>query len=171
MAIGSEESAAKHGALTGRLLLILLAVVPVAAALVVGQIATFPNLAPWYASLAKPAFNPPNWLFGPVWTALFVMMAYSVWRVLRLPPSRQRRRGLVLFYVQLALNAAWPWMFFAAHSPALGLVDIVPQWIAIVGTIVSFRKLDRIATWSLVPLAAWVAFAALLNFSIWQLNA
>jgi tryptophan-rich sensory protein len=144
--------------------------VPVAAALLVGQIATFPNLAPWYASLAKPAFNPPNWLFGPVWTTLFVLMAYSVWRILRLPPSSRRRWGLILFSVQLVLNAAWPWMFFATHSPALGLVDIVPQWIAVVGTIAIFRKLDQIAAWSLVPLAAWVAFAALLNVSIWRLN-
>jgi tryptophan-rich sensory protein len=170
MPIESDKSAAPNGSLTRRLLYVLLAVVPVAAALAVGQVATFPNLAPWYASLAKPAFNPPNWLFGPVWTTLFVLMVYSVWRALRLPPSRMRRWGLILFYVQLALNAAWPWMFFAAHSPALGLVDIVPQWIAIAGTIVIFRKLDGIAAWCLVPLAAWVAFAALLNVSIWRLN-
>lgn len=170
MPIESETTASPNGSLTGRLLFLLLAVVPVAAALAVGQIAAFPNLAPWYASLAKPAFNPPNWLFGPVWTALFVLMAYAVWRILRLPPSRLRRWGLILFFVQLALNVAWSWMFFAAHSPALGLVDIVPQWIAIVGTIVIFRKLDGIAAWSLVPLAVWVAFAALLNVSIWRLN-
>lgn len=149
---------------------LLFAIVPVAAALIVGQIATFPNLAPWYASLAKPSFNPPNWLFGPVWTTLFVLMAVSAWRVLRLPPSRLRRWGLSLFYVQLALNAAWSWMFFAAHNPALGLVNVVPQWIAIVGTILVFRNLDRIAAWSLVPLAAWVAFATVLNVAIWRLN-
>jgi len=170
MTIESDDSAAPNGSLTGRLLSALLAVAPVAAALIVGQIATFPNLAPWYASLAKPAFSPPNWLFGPVWTALFLLMAYSVWRILRLPPSGLRWWGLLFFFVQLALNAAWPWMFFATHSPALGLVDIVPQWIAIVGTIMIFRKLDGLAAWSLVPLAAWVAFAALLNVSIWRLN-
>ena len=95
-----------------------LAVIVVAAASVAGQLATYPNLEPWYAGLAKPSFNPPNWIFAPVWTTLFVLMAFSVWRILRLPQTSARRTALLLFFIQLALNAAWSWMFFAAHSPA-----------------------------------------------------
>src|SRR5664279_4779718 len=81
----------------------------VVAASLLGQLATFPNLAPWYASLVKPSFNPPNWLFGPVWTALYLLMAFAAWRIMRLPPSPARRNALILFFAQLALNVAWSW--------------------------------------------------------------
>jgi benzodiazapine receptor len=147
-----------------------LAVATVTAASIAGQIATFPNLAPWYASLEKPAFNPPNWIFAPVWTTLFALMAFALWRVLRVRASEPRRIALILFFIQLVLNAAWSWLFFGAHSPGLGLIDIVPQLAIIVMTIIAFGRLDRLAAWCLVPLAVWVAFATLLNFSIWRLN-
>lgn len=145
------------------------AIVPVVAALLLGQLATFPNL-PWHAGLVKPSFNPPNWVFGPVWTTLYILMAFAAWRVWRLPPSPARRTALILFYAQLALNAAWSWMFFAAHSPILGLVNIVPQFLLVLATLHAFRLLDQIAGWILVPLAAWVGFAAVLNAAIWSLN-
>src|SRR5579864_9200507 len=123
--------------------LVGVAVIPVIAAFVLGQIATFPNLTPWYAGLVKPSFNPPNWVFGPVWTTLYVLMAFGVWRVLRLRRKTPARRlGLTLFFVQVALNAAWSWMFFAAHSPALGLLNIVPQLAVIIATVVVFLRLD-----------------------------
>ena len=142
----------------------LLALAAVAAASCAGQLATFPNLAPWYAGLTKPSFNPPNWVFGPVWTALYALMAFSLWRVLRLPHHFAARRwAITLFFVQLVLNAAWSWMFFAAHSPLLGLINIVPQWMLVVATIVAFHRLDKIAAWCLMPLAAWVAFAGVLK--------
>ena len=146
------------------------ALAAVAAASVVGQIATYPNLAPWYAGLTKPSFNPPNWVFAPIWSTLYLLMAYAVWRILRLPASAARRRALAVFFIQLTLNAAWSWMFFAAHSPILGLLNIVPQFALIVATVTSFSRLDRLAAYCLVPLAAWVAFATVLNFSIWILN-
>ncbi len=113
-----------------------------------------PNLAPWYASLAQPSFNPPNWVFGPVWTTLYLLMAFSVWRILRLPAG----------------SMAWSWMFFAANSPLLGMVNIIPQFALIITTVVAFYRLDRLAAFCLVPLTAWVAFATVLNFSIWMLN-
>ena len=147
-----------------------LAIAAVGTASVLGQLATYPNLVPWYAGLAKPSFNPPNAVFAPVWTALYLMMAFAVWRILRLPPSLERRNALVLFAAQLVLNAAWSWMFFAVHSPALGMINIVPQLIVIVCAIVAFGRLDRLAALCLVPLAAWVAFASALNFEIWRLN-
>jgi translocator protein len=152
------------------LVLAALAVASVAAVLALGQIAAFPNLAPWYAGLAKPSFNPPNWLFGPVWTTLYVLMALALWRVLRVPPLPARRIAVALFYIQLALNAAWPWMFFAAHSPGLGMINIVPQLIAIVATIAAFLRVDRFAGVCLMPLAAWVGYATALNFALWRLN-
>jgi len=146
------------------------AVVLVVAVSLAGQAATFPNLTPWYAGLEKPAFNPPNWIFGPVWSALYALMAFALWRMLRRPPSPARRSALLLFSLQLALNAAWSWMFFAAHSPLLGLLNIVPQWLAVVATIAAVGRLDRLAAWCLVPLAAWVGYASMLNAALWWLN-
>ena len=108
----------------------LLAIIAVAATSVLGQLATYPNLAPWYARLVKPSFSPPNWIFGPVWTTLYVLMAFAVWRILRLPEaSAARRLALTLFFIQLALNAAWSWMFFGANNPAWSLPDAArPEW-------------------------------------------
>ncbi len=147
----------------------LLAVLAVAATSVAGQIATYPNLH-WYAGLAKPAFNPPNWVFAPAWTALYALMAFAFWRILRQPASPARQAAITLFVSQLILNAAWSWMFFGANSPLLGLINVVPQWLLIAATIAAFRRVDALAAWCLVPLAAWVAFAAVLNASVWALN-
>jgi benzodiazapine receptor len=147
-----------------------LAVAAVAGALLLGQLATYPNL-PWHAGLAKPSFNPPNWLFGPVWTALYVLMAFALWRILRISqPLSERRLALALFFVQLGLNVAWSWMFFAAHSPFLGMINIVPQWLAVVATAGALFRLDKVAAWCLVPLVAWIGFASVLNIAIWRLN-
>lgn len=148
-----------------------IAVLPIFAASLLGQWATFPNLVPWYAGLAKPSFNPPNWVLGPAWTTLYVLMAFAVWRILRLPAATPgRSTALGLFFGQLALNVLWSWLFFAGHSPLAGLLDIVPQWLLILATIERFRRLDRIAAFCLVPLALWVAFATVLNFEVWRLN-
>ncbi len=150
----------------------LIAVAAVVAASALGQIATFPNLVPWYASLQKPGFNPPNWIFAPVWTALYALMAFALWRILRLPSGTAGRTpAVVIFGAQLVLNAVWSFLFFGAHSPLLGLFDIVPQLIFILATLALFARLDAIAGWCLVPLALWVAFAGVLNYSIWSLNA
>ena len=149
----------------------MVAIGAVAATSILGQIATYPNLTPWYAGLAKPSFNPPNWVFGPVWTTLYALMAFAFWRVLRIQDrSEERRWAIGGFLGQLALNAAWSWMFFGAHNPALGLMNIVPQFVVIVLTIAAFWQVDRIAAFCMAPLAAWVAFATALNASIWWLN-
>jgi tryptophan-rich sensory protein len=162
---GSRRSLKRDGAFAA------LAVAVVASVSLLGQIATYPNLAPWYAGLIKPAFNPPNWLFAPVWTALYALMAFALWRILRLPASMPgRTAALSLFFLQLALNAAWSWMFFWAHSPLLGLVNIVPQLAFVLATLVALVGVDKWAAWCLAPLAAWVAYASILNFSIWWLN-
>ncbi|MFZ1191343.1 MAG: TspO/MBR family protein [Pseudolabrys sp.] len=150
----------------------VLALAVVAATSIVGQIATYPNLAPWYAGLVKPSFNPPNWIFAPVWTTLYALMAFALWRILRVRmPSGMHRRYMVgLFFLVLALNAAWSWMFFWAHSPLLGLINIVPQLGVVITTVVNFARVDRLAAFCLLPLAAWVAFAGVLNTAIWLLN-
>jgi tryptophan-rich sensory protein len=146
-----------------------ISVLPVVAAILLGQAATYPNLASWYADLAKPPFNPPNWIFGPVWTTLYALMAFAVWRVLD-SNSVLKRVALILFFIQLAFNAAWSWLFFGLHNPLLGLVDIVPQWLLVVATMLIFWRIDRLAGLCLLPLTCWVAFASLLNFEIWRLN-
>jgi tryptophan-rich sensory protein len=147
------------------------AIAAVIATSLAGQIATYPNLTPWFDSLNKPSFNPPSAVFPEIWTTLYGIMTFALWRVLRKrPDSTERHVALILFFIQLALNAAWSWMFFWMHSPLLGLANIVPQLLIVVATIHAFWKVDRIAAWCLVPLAAWVAFATVLNFSIWWLN-
>ena len=124
--------------------------------------------APSSSTCALRSFNPPNWVFAPVWTTLYVLMAFAVWRILRLPQvSAARRLTLSLFFIQLALNAAWSWMFFGANNPLFGLINIVPQFLAILATVVAFHRLDRMAAWCLLPLLAWVAFASVLNVAIW----
>jgi tryptophan-rich sensory protein len=150
---------------------VAIAIGPVVAASLLGQWATYPNLAPWYAGLIKPSFNPPNWIFAPVWTSLYLLMAYSAWRILKLDgKDAERRVALLLFFLQLALNALWSWLFFGLNNPVAGLLNIVPQFLVILATIDRFRRLDVLAALCLVPLAAWVAFAYLLNFEIWRLN-
>ena len=149
----------------------VLAVALVAGVSLSGQLATFPNLMPWYEGLVKPSFNPPRWVFAPVWTALYVLMACSFWRIGILPQrSPGKTFALSAFLFQLFLNAAWSWMFFGAQSPFLGLLNIVPQLIAVVATIGLFWRLDRLAGALIVPLGFWVAYATALNFAIYRLN-
>ncbi|MGD2133226.1 MAG: tryptophan-rich sensory protein [Maricaulaceae bacterium] len=151
---------------------VLFAVAPVVAVSLLGQLATTPNIPTWYAGLDKPGFTPPNWVFAPVWTSLYLLMAVAAWRLLAAPAGTPGRKLAVwLFYVQLAFNLAWSWMFFAAQSPLLGAINIVPQWILIVGAIAASWRVDRFAAACLAPLAAWVAYAAALNFGVLILNA
>jgi benzodiazapine receptor len=148
-----------------------IAILPVIVASLLGQWATFPNIAGWYAGLVKPTFNPPNWIFAPVWTTLYILMAWAAWRITSLPFGTDgRKTALALFFAQLAMNSGWSWLFFGLHSPVGGLLNIVPQLFLILLTIVWFWRLDRVAALCLVPLAGWVGFASLLNYAIWQLN-
>lgn len=146
------------------------AVAPVMLAGALGTWATLPNIPSWYTSLAKPAFNPPNWIFAPVWTLLYCSMALAFLRILSLPPTPARRKAIVIFLVQIVLNGLWSWAFFAAHSPVGGLVVILALLAAILATMQTFLALDRLASWILCPYLAWTVFAAVLNFSIWRLN-
>jgi benzodiazapine receptor len=124
----------------------------------------------WYASLHKPSWNPPAWVFGPVWTLLYTMMAVSAWLVWRRGGFALQRGALSLFLAQLALNAAWTPLFFGLHLPGLAFVDIALLWLGIVATIAAFRRVHRGAAWLLVPYLLWVSFASVLNFTLWRMN-
>ena len=150
---------------------LIIAILPVVAASLLGSAATVPQIASWYAGLAKPPFNPPNWIFAPVWTALFALMALAAFRILRLPAGLPgRRRALLVYHLQLVLNIGWSFAFFGANSPVAGLFVILPLLALILATIAAFRPLDGLAANLLWPYFAWVAFATLLNASIWWLN-
>ncbi len=137
-----------------------------------GSIVTRPQVQGWYAGIDKPWFNPPNWVFGPVWTILFAMMALAFWRVLQTPAGTPgRTAAIVVYLVQLALNAAWSITFFGLNSPGGGLVVIGVFLVAIAVTIRRFAALDRPAAWLLAPYLAWVSFATFLNAAIWWINA
>lgn len=138
---------------------------------VVGSIFTTPKIGGWYAGIAKPSFNPPNWLFGPVWTALYAMMAialYLVWR--KGFAAKGVKFALAVFLVQLALNTLWSYAFFGSQSPLAGLVVIVALWAMIAASIAAFAPISRAAAALLVPYILWVSFAAILNASIYFLN-
>ena len=148
-----------------------LAVLPVAAASLTGALITAPNIPTWYAGLAKPAFAPPNWLFAPVWTTLYAMMALAFWRILSLVPGTLGRAGAIAaFLIQLALNAAWTPVFFGLHSPRGGLAVIGILLVTILVAIRRVWPLDRTAAALLVPYAAWVAFATALTAEVARLN-
>ena len=124
----------------------------------------------WYAALAKPAFNPPNWIFGPVWTTLYTLMAIAAWLVSKSPAAPARSTALALFWIQLALNFAWSFIFFSAHQIGFALIEILVLWLTLVLTMIAFFRVSPIASWLFVPYLAWVSFASLLNYSLWRLN-
>ena len=124
----------------------------------------------WFAALKKPAWNPPSWIFGPVWTALYAMMAAAAWLVWQRGGWTEQRKPLLIFLAQLALNALWTPLFFGLHRPGVAFAEIVLLWLAIVATLVAFRPVNRTAAWLLVPYLAWVSFAAVLNGTLWRLN-
>jgi benzodiazapine receptor len=125
----------------------------------------------WYASLRKPSWNPPNWIFGPVWTALYSMMSVAAWLVWRQGGWQANWRALTAFLIQLGLNAVWSWLFFGLRNPGLALVEILFLWASILWTWRLFRPISPAADWLLLPYLAWVSFAALLNGVLWRLNA
>jgi tryptophan-rich sensory protein len=124
----------------------------------------------WYAALKKPAWNPPGWIFGPVWSALYTLMGVAAWLVWRRGGAAAQRRPLGLFLAQLALNATWSPLFFGLHQPGLAFAEIVLLWLAIAWTLTAFWPVHRTAACMLVPYLAWVSFAAALNFKLWRMN-
>jgi benzodiazapine receptor len=158
---------------TTSLLLLIIAFLLCFSAAAVGSAATTPAITGWYANLVKPSFSPPNWLFGPVWTALYIFMAIALWRVWeskKKKNAKEKRRAVTYFYIQLVLNVLWSILFFALQSPALAFIEILVLWAAIYVTIKKFFKVSALAGWLLVPYILWVSFAAVLNFAVMLLN-
>ena len=145
---------------------------------IIGSVFTTPSIPTWYAGLVKPAFNPPSWVFGPVWTTLFALMGISLFWIWQKRPYILEnirmlwvwRMGVVLFSGQLILNTLWSIIFFGLRSPGGALIEIVFLWLAILSTIIAFAKISKLAAWLLVPYIVWVGFAMYLNYSIWRLN-
>ncbi len=134
-----------------------------------GSIPTAKGVCEWYPTLRKPPGTPPSWVFGPVWTALYVLMAVSAWLVWR-QYGWGAQPALLIFFAQLALNLAWSGIFFGARLPGFALVEIVILWLSILFTAFIFFRLDAPAAYLLVPYLVWVTYAAYLNLGIWVLN-
>ena len=124
----------------------------------------------WYPSLVKPSWTPPGWIFGPVWTVLYILMGVAAWRIWYRFRWRGARVPLTLFGIQLVLNALWTPAFFGLQSPLLGLVVILLLWAVLTATTIAFGRSDRPAGLMLLPYLAWVSFATILNFELWRLN-
>jgi tryptophan-rich sensory protein len=140
------------------------------AAAAAGGAVTSVSVGDWYQTLAKPSWTPPDWLFGPVWTALYFLMALSAWLVWRRGGWRASQASLGLFGLQLALNVAWSAIFFGMRSPGIAFGEIVVLWLAIAATVISFWGQSTTAVLLFTPYLAWTTFAALLNFAIWRMN-
>lgn len=130
---------------------------------------TIDSITNWYQFLNKPSFNPPNWIFGPVWTLLYLIMGIAVALIWHTPHPNQKR-ALQLFAVQFVLNLGWSFIFFNLRELGIAFVEIIAMLIAIIFTIVAFYKINRKAAFLMIPYLCWVSFASVLNFSIWFLN-
>lgn len=134
-----------------------------------GAYFTFSSVRDWYLTINRPSWNPPNWIFGPVWTTLYVLMGiacYLIWK----SEHPQKKQLLTLYFVQLGLNTLWSPAFFGAQSPFLGLVVIIPLWAMILTCIIQFKKVSTWVSGLMVPYLLWVSFATALNSAIWWLN-
>lgn len=137
----------------------------------VGSLAATPKIPTWYAGLARPVFTPPDALFPLLWTVLYVLMAVCLWRLWeKHSPSPARRRAVLLFFLQLALNGLWPVVFFGFEAIGWGLAVILALWLAILATILACARIDRIAAWLLAPYLLWVSYAVVLNAAILAMN-
>lgn len=136
----------------------------------VGGLVTAHAVETWYQGLTKAALNPPDWVFGPVWTVLYGLMAVAAWLVWMEPDGETRRRGILWFCLQLAVNLMWSFVFFGARMLGLAVVDIALMWALIAVTMMFFFRVRRAAGWLLVPYLAWVTFAGYLNWAVWVLN-
>ncbi len=132
--------------------------------------ATSPQIDAWFSAVQKPSFNPPNWIFGPVWTSLYTLMGISLYLVWNTNPSRERTKAIRIFAVQLFLNFCWSFIFFTFQMLFLAIIDILLMWAMILWMIVTFHKVKPLAAWLNIPYLLWVSFATVLNISIWWLN-
>ena len=136
----------------------------------IGSVFTFSAIPNWYAGLVKPSFNPPNWLFGPVWTTLYTMMGVALFLIIEKGKGSKKKIAIKIFTIQLALNALWSIIFFGFKLPGLAFLEIIILWIFIVLSIKKFWPISKTSAYLLIPYLLWVSFASVLNFSIFSLN-
>ena len=136
----------------------------------VGGWITRTSVNDWYQTLEKPLLNPPNWLFAPTWITLYIIMAVAAWRAWTRSRNHVRRRAMLAFAIQLALNLAWSFLFFGAKSPGLAAIEILALWIAVITSSITFWHIDHLAGWLMCPYLLWVSFAGYLNIAIFVLN-
>jgi tryptophan-rich sensory protein len=138
---------------------------------IIGGLFNAASIRTWYLTINKPSFNPPNWIFGPVWITLFLLMGIALFLVWTTdPPGKAKQMAMIFFFIQLAINMAWSFFFFYLKSPALALIDIIALLIFILLTIWKFFPVNRTAGYLMLPYLLWVGFASILNYSIWTLN-
>jgi tryptophan-rich sensory protein len=138
---------------------------------IAGSLITMPEIGGWYTALHKPWFNPPSWIFGPVWILLYILMGVSLWLIVRDEyESRPVRQAVILFAIQLIANLLWSVLFFGMHLIFAALLGVIVLFILIAATIIAFRRISSTAGWLLVPYLCWTAFASLLTGMIWILN-
>ena len=138
---------------------------------VIGSIFTTPAIPTWYANINKPSFRPPNWVFAPVWTILFLLMGIALFLILRKGLKNKNVKIAFFFFIfHLVLNTLWSILFFALESPFAAFIEIIFLWASILVSIILFLPISRIAGYLLIPYLLWVSFASILNFSIWRLN-
>ena len=156
--------------MSNTLKLIISILIPVAVGAVSGFF-TSSEIPGWYQTINKPTWNPPSWLFGPVWTTLYVMMGVALFLIWKSDASQSvKKTAIILFATQLVLNFFWSFIFFNQHQIGWAVVEIITMWIFILLTIFAFAPINKIAAWLLVPYISWVSFATILNYTIWQLN-
>lgn len=132
---------------------------------------TVTGVGSWYQTLQKPSWNPPNWIFGPVWTTLYILMGIALFLVWKADTSPEvKRMAITLFALQLVFNFFWSFIFFNQHAVGWAFVEIIGMWLLILATIFAFANINRTAAWLLVPYISWVSFAGMLNYTIWRLN-
>ena len=136
----------------------------------VSGFATASSINTWYVTFHKPFFNPPNYLFGPVWTTLYMLMGISFYMILQSRNSKYKKGAIYLFCIQLFLNFCWSFIFFKFQYLGLALIEIIMMWISILAMIIWFTKLNKTAAYLQIPYLCWVSFAAVLNASLWYLN-
>ena len=136
----------------------------------ISGIATSSGINNWYVTLNKPVFNPPNYLFGPVWTLLYILMGVSFYLILQSKNVTLKNRAIMIFFIQLFLNFCWSFLFFKFQLVGIAFIEIIFIWVSIIIMIVAFYKISKIASWLQIPYLLWVSFASVLNGSIWILN-
>jgi len=149
---------------------LLISILVVFSAGFIGSLFTTPNISTWYAFINKPSFSPPNWLFAPAWTLLYILMAISAFLIWQERDNLKTKQALTFYGIQLILNTLWSIIFFGMHNPGLASLEIIILWLFILITLIKFYKINKTAGLLFIPYLLWVSFASILNLFVWMIN-